>query len=633
MKLKFTFLFLMSLFISSFVLADEIGIELARKVAKNCFYEQTGIKQSNIIFSEEIAHENGQAVYFVFNYKDGGFVIVAADDDVRPIIGYSKNSIFETENQPLHLQSWLSQYSQEILYVRENRINASKSAQNEWDKYTSDFSSFEANSQTKGVEPLTEEIKWNQDAGWNAACPEDEDGPGGHVYAGCVATAMSIIMKYWSYPLRGTGSHSYYANEYDYTTGEWYNYGTLTADFGNTTYFYSYMDNEMPNEYSALLMYHCAVAVEMGFTPGGSGAFSTDVPSVLYSYFGFEYPTYRDRNNFSASTWQGFLKDDLDAGQPIYYSGRDADNGGHAFVCDGYDETVADDYFSFNFGWGGSSNGFYYANSSSSFEFYYQQASITGIIPSEIYPDAPQSFSAVHDTINLDNFKIDLSWEAPESSDGLTGYKIYRGDEEIDEVGNDILTYTESFEAGFEDYYGVCAVYDTEQSNFSSSFIDGLFNITFKVLIPGTTTGIHMALVNFNETDVNAGFGLANFPNVPFGHDYEYEITHNDYATTSGIIEVVYKDTTYVVEMDGGVSIENISVNRDISIYPNPSNGIFNINSSIEIDELKVFNIAGQLIQDITNPTTIDLTNYSEGVYLIKIKTKENIYYDKIIKE
>jgi len=57
---------------------------------------------------------------------------------------------------------------------------------------------------------------WDQGANYNALCPADGAGPGGHVWSGCVATAMCQIMNYWRYPIQGTGSHGYYPNGYDY---------------------------------------------------------------------------------------------------------------------------------------------------------------------------------------------------------------------------------------------------------------------------------------------------------------------------------------------------------------------------------------------------------------------------------
>jgi len=107
---------------------------------------------------------------------------------------------------------------------------------------------------------------------YNELCPADPNGPGGHVYAGCVATAMGMVMKYWSHPTTGVGSHSYYCPGYGYQS----------ANFGATTYLW----DEMPNSIStscipiATLLYHCGVAVNMGYSVDGSGAQSTDAANA-----------------------------------------------------------------------------------------------------------------------------------------------------------------------------------------------------------------------------------------------------------------------------------------------------------------------------------------------------------------
>ena len=60
--------------------------------------------------------------------------------------------------------------------------------------------------------------------------------------------------------------------------------------------------------------------------------------------------------NYSTSNWNSLLQGDLNIAQPIQYAGQ-GPGGGHSWVCDGYQAT---DYYHFNWGWSGSSNGYYY---------------------------------------------------------------------------------------------------------------------------------------------------------------------------------------------------------------------------------------------------------------------------------
>ncbi|MCD4790068.1 MAG: C10 family peptidase, partial [Bacteroidales bacterium] len=196
---------------------------------------------------------------------------------------------------------------------------------------------------------------WNQNWPYNELCPADGGGPGGHAYAGCVATAMAQVMKYWSNPIQGTGSH-------DYTH---YIYGNLFADFGATTYDWANMPHSISSSNTpiATLMYHCGVAVEMSYGASGSGA-NLDgyhgACNALKNYFKFDLSAYHDsKYKYEDSTWQNMLRNELDNGRPMLYSGMGVWTG-HAWNLDGYEAVGELYHYHMNWGWGGSYNGYYY---------------------------------------------------------------------------------------------------------------------------------------------------------------------------------------------------------------------------------------------------------------------------------
>ncbi len=200
------------------------------------------------------------------------------------------------------------------------------------------------------VDPLLSTL-WNQGTYYNQLCPTDPNGPGGHVWAGCVATAMGQVMKYHDHPDQGTGSHSYYAA----------GYGTQSANFGVTTYEWSSMPNQINsnNLPIATLLYHLGVSVDMQYSPNGSGAYSSDARDALVDYFSYS-PNAQllPKNSFPIETFIYKLQNELNLNRPVYYSGSGS-GGGHAFVCDGYQ---GDDYFHFNWGWSGYGDGYFYLN-------------------------------------------------------------------------------------------------------------------------------------------------------------------------------------------------------------------------------------------------------------------------------
>ena len=298
------------------VTAHPIDLETARDIAVK-FMGTDDLLLSATYFSER------HAAFHVFN-TENGFIIVAADDSVTPIIGYSHEGRFDPDNVPAPLEE----------YLREIVIGPTTCKE----------------SSNKAVGPLLSE-KWHQGCLYNNHCPAYPSAPCGHAEVGCAAVAMGQIMHYWGYPSTGWGSHSYT------------NSGTtLSADFGNTTYLWDRMPNlldetsgEDAAEAVSTLLYHCGVSINMKYAASGSYAYATDVPDALVRYFDFSRRIRLEmRDDYDDNAWASLLKENLDRQQPILYAGFGS--AGHAFVCDGYD---SNNLFHFNWGWGGNADGYF----------------------------------------------------------------------------------------------------------------------------------------------------------------------------------------------------------------------------------------------------------------------------------
>lgn len=368
--------FTLLLFVTNFCLqANPVSIESAQTVAQK-FFQHYSSRSVNTIADQVVYKDNTSPVFYVFTFAKGGFVIVAADDAVTPILGYSTTSIFDKNNVPINAQDWLTDYKNQISQIVGKRIDNTQTLA-EWNRIRNNqFTSSRA-----AVTPLCTTL-WDQGCYYNDLCPADVKASStcGNTYTGCVATAMAQIMKYWNYPSQGSGSHSY-----NHPT-----YGTLSADFGSTTYNWANMPNSITsyNNDIATLMYHCGVSVDMNYGSDASGAFSSDVPYALINYFSYS-PTaeIKSLGSFTTGNWISMLKTELDAHRPVYYSG---DNGteGHAFVCDGYD---SNDNFHFNWGWSGSANGYFAIgalNPTSSYKFNSSNQAIVRIKPPSNAPIA-----------------------------------------------------------------------------------------------------------------------------------------------------------------------------------------------------------------------------------------------------
>ncbi len=299
---------------------------------------------------------SGQPVYiFNINAQDG-FILVSGDDGAVPVLGYALSGTFDPVRIPSNFKKWFEGYKEQIRYIRAHPGEVTREVETLWEELSSGISSL-PKVQAGQVGPLLTS-QWNQSPYYNALCPLDNE-EGERTVTGCAATAMAQIMNYWEYPVRGSGFHSY---QHD-------TYGNLSANFGSTTYDWSSMPDNLtgPNLAVATLMYHCGVSIDMDYgtaSNGGSGAYLVSLRSpvencveyALKTYFGYKQSLHGIvRQNYTTSTWIAALKTELDAGKPVAYAGSGSE-GGHAFVCDGYD---SNNYFHFNWGWSGYYDGFF----------------------------------------------------------------------------------------------------------------------------------------------------------------------------------------------------------------------------------------------------------------------------------
>lgn len=264
--------------------------------------------------------------YYVFNNDAGGFVIIAGDDAVTPVLGYTSTGSFDAENLPDGLKDLLKSYERQIAALGD---------------------SYQAN-QTATRAAFTGE-KLLKTAEWNQMAPFNKYTPNNYV-TGCVATAGAIVMKHHGYPAKGTGSHSYTWNGKDLTANFEHDY-----DWANMPTKYT-VGNDEAFDGVARLMSDLGVAVEMKYAKGGSGASMEDLLTALKKYFGYsKYARLLAIADLGAEVWNDRLRAEIDANRPILYSAVDSNKGGHSFVIDGY----KDESFSVNWGWGGYCDGFY----------------------------------------------------------------------------------------------------------------------------------------------------------------------------------------------------------------------------------------------------------------------------------
>ncbi|MEI7596906.1 MAG: C10 family peptidase [Bacteroidota bacterium] len=392
MKPFYKILTVLLLLTSTNLFSKDVSKEDCQRAATKFFIEQMSKRQ--LVDINSIRVENFQSIdeanipiFYSFNFNTGGFVIISADDAAYPILGYSYEGTADLQNIPNSASDWFARYKEQISLVKKHNTLPDEKCATLWaDLLNGKIELSNGTRQTNVVSPLLVNILWNQDSPYNALCPVDAAGPGGRAYAGCVATAMSMVMYYWRYPKQGTSSHTYSCSPY----------GSLTANFASTQYNWNGMLDQITaltgeNNAIAQLQYHAGVSVEMGYAGDGSGAQTSDCANALKTYF--KYATdvksisrsggWGGGTTYTDASWAQVLKDNFALGRPILYSGYPSTGGsGHAFVCDGFEDT---DHFHFNFGWNGQFNGYYYLNNinlgPAGYEFTSGQQAVVNIHP------------------------------------------------------------------------------------------------------------------------------------------------------------------------------------------------------------------------------------------------------------
>ena len=276
------------------------------------------------------AKSSGDSDIYIFNRRGGGFVIINGQASGASILGYSLKNHFSVEGMPESLSPWF-----DCLRNTGKQSSGTKS-----DDFTMDEVREIVNLHT---------AEWNQWGPFNNKCPEVD---GVRAPTGCVQTASAILMQYYGWPKQGKGrTEDYFDNRsevnregYELTTV--YNWDELkkintVEDARNASV--EIQDN------LAQLHRDLGAVMKANYGPEGTGA--GDPEWQLSKYMGYKVASLELMDLMSYKDWLVYLKGFLDKKQPVLVGG-----GGHEYIVDGYD---SNDYFHFNYGWGGSNNGFY----------------------------------------------------------------------------------------------------------------------------------------------------------------------------------------------------------------------------------------------------------------------------------
>lgn len=520
------FIFLINLLFASNVFCDDIDSTTAKIVATNFYKErlaqskQAQLKNASlnslkfeVVKSELASSTNTESqeilLYYVFNVLENkGFVIVSADDRIEPIIGYAFEGDYNEDNLPPAFVEMMDNYKKQIELFRTGKLLPPITINQKWEYYLN------GNSLKRGIKinevgPLLTTTWW-QGCYYNELCPvsdgsyEDNiEWSCGHVSTGCVATAFAQIMRYYKHPKIGFGEHCY----------EHKVYGNLSAKFGEANYNWDAMPDSVttPNFEVAQLMYHVGVALDMDYGPA-SGSRGSRALNTFPEYFGYaETIEVLEKTDFSEKKWKDHIVNELNLSRPVYF-----ENGGHAYICDGYQDTS---YFHINWGWGGNEDGYYLLNTQNVLR------AITGIQPDTT---SPQSFEELT-TILKNTYYGSIDWGDYDNDNDLDilligKNNLYSYDEpNTNEDDWVIKIYSNKGNNTFEDTeFGINEL-GKGSSNMSKAAVkwgdydnDGDLDFAYSA---GNKTEIYENTGNNIFTEINANIGIA-FPSLSWS-DYD----------------------------------------------------------------------------------------------------------------
>ncbi|MBQ0078241.1 MAG: C10 family peptidase [Bacteroidales bacterium] len=340
--MKKTIFIIVSLLWSVLASAEVVDYAKAEAFAKKYFAsgKVTPVNARTVAATSSAAEPEA---FHIFNNENGGWVIIAGDDVAAPVLAYSPTGSLDMTGiqENTSMNAWLGTVKIRIKEAKAKNAAPSKA----W--------TGGARMSGYGSGKVIETALWGQGSPFNDLCPLDD---GYRSVTGCVATAMSIVLRHHQYPAHGTGTLPSYTTRTKGIKVEGYSIDDHFYDWDLMPYDQRSFTTDAQRNAVAQLVHDCGVMVQMDYTANSSGAFSEDIIPALAEHMGYtKTARFISRSSVSNDQWLEMIAGEIDNGRPVLYSGVSND-GGHQFVCDGYD---GKGNVRINWGWNGSCNGYF----------------------------------------------------------------------------------------------------------------------------------------------------------------------------------------------------------------------------------------------------------------------------------
>ena len=633
----------------------------AAKVAHN-FWAQVSSAKAPATLVDRSAEWAYGGIY-LFTNPEGGFVLVAADDNAKPILGYSLTGTLDPSSMPPSLVTWLDGYQQQ-LDALSMLPEGSKSA------YAADAAAWlqleqgllmPKDGDTAVVGPLLT-CQWDQTSPYNVYCPQG-------TVTGCAATAQAQMMYYWQFPAFGVGAHTYTASSY----------GVQRADFGHTLLRWDAMTDKYGSASSqdaidavARLMYIVGVSLEMSYGTAASGGSSAlglvgvpgyySIDNSLQDFFHYSRDMYviAKQSGYTNDTWRAALIDEIDLGHPILYGGY-AEQGGHGFVCDGYDSR---EYMHFNFGWSGVGDGYYPVDSISpgvggaggnvTYTFNDGNTALIGAVPLYAMRVSDTLFNlgaaggrdsllfSINDAVEASwNVSSDAAWLTLEEADfARSGWVMFNVDS-MDAIGERMATIT--FTQGTEsltvkvvqvnyDPNTMCALTVVMEStrdggwqNDACLTLESPSGYVFGTarLESGMRDSVEIMVIPSGVYVVwHSGGGTDRYINYYVRNSYGQTCVSAEYAYLTG-------GRHHVAAPCEMLAIDEAEQGA-VRLYPNPVEGLLHVEAE-GLSGVEVYDMCGRRLLTATQGL-IDFGPLPQGVYMVRVATAQGSVVRKVVK-
>jgi len=364
MPIKRIILHLLLVLIPPIIYAEPVDKEKAIKIA-HAKIKLSGKENNCSIENIFLVSESNTSYFYAATLHPVGYMIVSADDNLPPVIAYSFQNDIDTEGKLFDILK--ADIKKRLESIDKIPINHIKIRKLQWEALFQKTNKSDIITQYWPPTGTTStggwlETNWTQNAPYNQMCPMDAV-TSTRSYVGCPATAMGQILNFHQ-----TTNNTVFNNNDNY----YHNYASRTFyiddDFALhgfpsfpqlneylDTLNIHYQNNIIPtNQDKAALSFACGVAAKQVYTSAGSGTFGVSQALDAYQRFDCNTAVLLDGTDTSLFTRLiQNMKDSLPAHLAIVDA---AWSTGHNIVVDGYN---TDNYFHCNFGWGGSSNGWY----------------------------------------------------------------------------------------------------------------------------------------------------------------------------------------------------------------------------------------------------------------------------------